>query len=132
MRLYLFLAGALLGALATAHYYDAKKVRAELKQSRANTEYNNAITELSNEYYKLYQDANNRKPTVVFDGVRVQAKCNDTATTGVDNGANAARVELAERTVRGIAAVAEKHATQYEQCAVRLRAAQGILSKHTR
>ena len=122
MRLYLLLAGALLGALATAHYYDAKRVRAELKQAHAQQENNEAIQRLSNEYYKLYTSVNDRPNPLSFDRVRVEAVCDKTDATGMDNRADTARVELAPRVTRRIERVADKHAKQYDGCTIKLAA----------
>lgn len=128
IRLYLFLAGLVLGAGFTDYYHKAENAKAELKQARTNAEYNNAITELSNEYYKLYQDASNRKPVTITERVYVKADC-AAAAASVDNAGSAGRVALNRESVASVVRVTEEAETLYQKCATQLKAAQAILKK---
>ena len=55
-------------------------------------------------------------------------QCKPIQGTGVDHGADDARVELAERTVRSVERVAIKHEQNYKKCAAQLAGAQALLS----
>lgn len=126
--------GAVMGAgLAytnTADHYEAKardllEVTAQAEQLRADKS-----KEITDELYEKWRDAIViPEPVTVVERVLIRAKCPVQADTsaGVDHGADDNRVELAERTVRGIERVAIKHDQNYKKCAAQLAGAQALL-----
>ena len=127
--------GAVMGAgLAytnTADHYE-EKARA-LREATAQAEQIRAdkSKEITDELYEKWRDAiATPEPVTVVERLYVKAKCpvqTDTSA-GVDHGANDARVELTERTVRSIERVAVKHEQNYKKCAAQLAGAQALLS----
>ena len=126
--------GAVMGAgLAytnTADHYEAKAralrdATAQAEQIRADKS-----KEQVDELYEKWRDALNVEPVTVVERVLVRANCPVQADTsaGVDHGAYDNRVELAERTVRGVGRVAIKHEQNYKKCAAQLAGAQALLS----
>ena len=127
--------GAVMGAgLAytnTADHYEAKardllEATAKAEQIRADKS-----KEQVDELYEKWRDAIViPEPVTVVERVFVKTAgpvCADTGTE-LDHGANDARVELAERTVRSIERVAIKHEQNYKKCAAQLAGAQALLS----
>ena len=126
-----FIGGAVLSYSQTAKHYEAKarklvEATAKAEQIRADKSKDKV-----DELYEKWRDAIViPEPVTVVERVLVRAKCPvqvDTGT-GLDHGADAARVELAERTVRSIERVAIKHEQNYKKCAAQLAGAQALLS----
>ena len=127
--------GAVMGAgLAytnTADHYEDKAralrdATAQAEQVRADKS-----KEQVDELYEKWRDAIViPEPVTVVERVFIRAKCPVQADTsaGVDHGADDNRVELTERTVRGIERVAIKHEQNYKKCAAQLAGAQALLS----
>ena len=125
-----FIGGAALSYSQTAKHYEAKAqvlVKAIEKAEQLRAE---KSKEQVDELYEKWRDALNVEPATVVERVFVKAKCpvQTSAGTELDHGADAARVELAERTVRGIERVAIKHEQNYKKCAAQLAGAQALLS----
>ena len=126
--------GAVMGAgLAytnTADHYE-EKARA-LREATAQAEQIRAdkSKEITDELYEKWRDAiATPEPVTVVERLYVKAKCpvqTDTSAE-VDHGADDARVELAERTVRSVERVAIKHEQNYKKCAAQLAGAQALL-----
>lgn len=118
--------GAAGGWWLTDDHHVAKQLKLEAAQHAAETKRNDAITQLSVEYYQLYQDAINREPVTVTERVLVKASCpvrTDQAGS-VDDAANAARVELARSTVQSVDRVVHWAEREYGKCAAQLAALQ--------
>lgn len=123
--------GAALSYSQTAKHYEAKAralrdATAQAEQLRAEKS-----KEQVDELYEKWRDAIViPEPVTVVERLYVKAKCPVQADTsaGLDHGADDARVELAERTVRGIERVAIKHEQNYKKCAAQLAGAQALLS----
>ena len=129
-----FSIGAVMGAgLAytnTADHYE-DKARA-LRDATAKAEQLRAdkSKEQVDELYEKWRDAIViPEPVTVVERLYVKAKCPVQTDTGakLDHGADDARVELAERTVRSIERVAIKHEQNYKKCAAQLAGAQALL-----
>ena len=127
--------GAVMGAgLAytnTADHYE-EKARA-LRDATAQAEQLRAdkSKEITDELYEKWRDAIViPEPVTVVERVLIRAKCPVQADTSakLDHGADDARVELAERTVRSVERVAIKHEKNYKKCAAQLAGAQALLS----
>lgn len=122
--------GAVGGWLNAADYYEAKARKlldatAKAEQIRADKS-----KEQVDELYEKWRDAIvTPEPVTVVERLYVKAKCPVQADTGtkLDHGADDARVELAERTVRSIERVAIKHEQNYKKCAAQLAGAQALL-----
>lgn len=129
-----FAFGAVMGAgLAytnTADHYEDKartlrEVTAKAEQERADKS-----KEITDELYEKWRDAIViPEPVTVVERLYVKANCPVQTDTGskLDHGANDARVELAERTVRSVERVAIKHEQNYKKCATQLAGAQALL-----
>ena len=125
-----FIGGAIISYNQTANHYEAKaqelvKATEKAEQLRADKSKGQV-----DELYEKWRDALNVEPVTVVERVLVRAKCPVQADTGagVDHGADDARVELAERTVRSVERVAIKHEQNYKKCAAQLAGAQALLS----
>ena len=121
--------GAAIGWLNASDHYTAKQLKLEAAQHAAETKRNEAIAQLSTEYYQLYQDAINREPVTVERRVFVRAECPVPAADGrsMDDAADAARVELARTTVQSINRVAHWAEREYGKCAAQLAALQEVV-----
>lgn len=126
--------GAVMGAgLAytnTADHYEEKARTLRDATAQAEQERADKSKEQVDELYEKWRDALNVEPATVVERVFIRSKCPvqaDTSAT-VDHGADDARVELTERTVRGIERVAIKHEQNYKKCAAQLAGAQALLS----
>ena len=123
--------GAALSYSQTAKHYEAKAhmlVKAIEKAEKLRAE---KSKEQVDELYEKWRDAIViPEPVTVVERLYVKAKCPVQADTsaGLDHGADDARVELAERTVRSIERVAIKHEQNYKKCAAQLAGAQALLS----
>ncbi len=124
-----FIGGAALSYSQTAQHYEKKahdllEATAKAEQIRADKSKDQV-----DELYEKWRDALNVEPATVVERVLIRAKCPVQADTsaGLDHGADDNRVELAERTVRSVERVANKHKKQYEKCAAQLAAAQVLL-----
>ena len=122
--------GAAVGWMNAADHYEAKARKlledtAKAEQTRADKS-----KEQVDELYEKWRDALNVEPVTVVERVLIRAKCPVQAdpSTGLDHGADDARVELAERTVRSVERVAIKHEQNYKKCAAQLAGAQALLS----
>lgn len=124
-----FLGGAALSYNQTAKHYEAEHAKYIASVERAEKKRIESVQEQVDEYYEKWRNALNVEPVTVVERVFIRAKCPVQADTGtgVDHGADDARVELAERTVRSVERVAIKHKKQYEKCAAKLAAAQVLL-----
>ena len=125
-----FIGGAAISYSQTAKHYEAKAL--ELVEATAKAEQIRAdkSKEITDELYEKWRDAVvTPEPVTVVERVLVRSNCPVPADTsaGVDHGSNDARVELAERTVRGIERVAVKHEQNYKKCAAQLAGAQALL-----
>ena len=125
-----FIGGAALSHSQTAKHYEAKAqmlVKAIEKAEKLRAE---KSKDKVDELYEKWRDALNVEPVTVVERVFIRAKCPVQADTGtgVDHGADDARVELAERTVRSVERVAIKHEQNYKKCASQLAGAQALLS----
>ena len=126
-----FIGGAALSYSQTAKHYEAKAqvlVKAIEKAEQLRAE---KSKEQVDELYEKWRDAIViPEPVTVVERVFVKAKCpvQTGAGTELDHGADAARVELAERTVRSVERVAIKHEQNYKKCAAQLAGAQALLS----
>lgn len=125
---------AAIGATAswwlTDDHHVTKQLKREAAQHAAETKRNDAIAQLSTEYYQLYQDAINREPVTVTERVLVKASCpvRTDQAGGVDDAADAARVELARSTVQSVDRVVSRAEREYGKCAAQLAGAQALLS----
>ena len=122
--------GAAVGWWLTDDHYVSKQLKREADQHAAEIKRNNAISKLSVEYYQLYQDAINREPVTVTDRVFVKASCpvRTDQAGGVDDAADAARVELARSTVQSVDRVVHWAEREYGKCAAQLAALQGAIA----
>lgn len=123
--------GAATGWWLTDDHYVTKQLKLEAAQNAAETKRNEAIAQLSVEYYQLYQDAINREPVTVTERVLVKASCpvrTDQARS-VDDAADAARVELARSTVQSVDRVVTRAEREYGKCAAQLAALQGAIAQ---
>ena len=122
--------GAAVGWLNASDYYEAKAQALEIATMQAGQKRDEAIEGAISEYYKLYKTAVDSEPVTVTERLYIKADCSAVQTdagSGMDDGANAARVEIDTGVVRGITAVAEKHKKEYEKCSVTLRAFQSLI-----
>ena len=118
--------GAAVGWWLTDDHHVTKQLKLEAAQHAAEIKRNDAIAQLSVEYYQLYQDAINREPVTVTERVLVKASCavrTDQAGS-VDDAADAARVELAPTTVQSVDRVVHWAEREYGKCAAQLAALQ--------
>lgn len=126
--------GAVMGAgLAytnTADHYEYKARLLRDAAAQAEQLRIDKSKEQVDELYEKWRDALNAEPVTVVERLYVKAKCPVQADTStrLDHGADDARVELTERTVRGIERVAIKHEQNYKKCAAQLAGAQALLS----
>ena len=123
--------GAAVGWWLTDDHYTTKQLKREAAQHAAETKRNDAIAQLSVEYYQLYQDAINREPVTVTERVFVKASCpvrTDQAGS-VDDAADAARAELARSTVQSVDRVVTRAEREYGKCAAQLAALQGAIAQ---
>lgn len=123
--------GAAVGWMNATDHYEAKAL--ELVEATAKAEQIRAdkSKEQVDELYEKWRDAIViPEPVTVVERLYVKAKCpvQTDASAGVDHGADDARVELEERTVRSIERVAIKHEQNYKKCAAQLAGAQALLS----
>ena len=80
-------------------------------------EKNIELSNLSGDYYAKYQEAVNRKPTVITDRVYVKANCNTEDTNGsLGDGSLGTRVELHPETVRGAAKITDEAEQDMLRC----------------
>lgn len=122
--------GAAVGWWLTDDHHATKQLKLEAAQHAAEEKRNDAIAQLSVEYYQLYQDAINREPVTVTERVFVKASCpvrTDQAGS-VDDAADAARVELARSTVQSVDRVVTRAEREYGKCAAQLAALQGAIA----
>lgn len=122
--------GAAIGWISAADHYEAKAQKLLEATAKAEQVRADKSKEQVDELYEKWRDALNVEPVTVVERVFIRSKCpvqTDTGT-GVDHGADDARVELAERTVRSIERVAIKHEQNYKKCAAQLAGAQALLS----
>lgn len=124
-----FIGGAFLSYSQIAQHYEAKASKLLEDTAKAEQLRADKSKEQVDELYEKWRDALNVEPVTVVERLYVKAKCPVRAdtSTGVDHGANDSRVELAERTVRSVTAVANKHKKQYEKCAAQLTGAQALI-----
>lgn len=127
--------GAVMGAgLAytnTADHYEAKARALRDATAKAEQLRVDKSKEITDELYEKWRDAIViPEPVTVVERVLIRAKCPVQAdpSAKLDHGADDNRVELAERTVRGIERVAIKHEQNYKKCAAQLAGAQALLS----
>lgn len=123
--------GAAVGWWLTDDHHVAKQLKLEAAQHAAEEKRNEAIAQLSVEYYQLYQDAINREPVTVTERVFVKASCpvrTDQAGS-VDDATDAARVELARSTVQSVDGVVHWAEREYGKCAAQLAALQGVIAQ---
>ena len=126
-----FIGGAALSYSQTAQHYEAKAqelVKATEKSEQLRVE---KSKEQVDELYEKWRDAIViPEPVTVVERVLIRAKCPVQAdpSARLDHGADDARVELAERTVRSVERVAIKHEQNYKKCAAQLAGAQALLS----
>ena len=130
-----FAVGAVMGAgLAytnTADHYEDKARKLVESTAKAEQLRADKSKEQVDELYEKWRDAIViPEPVTVVERLYVKAKCPVQTDTGtkLDHGADDARVELAERTVRSIERVAIKHEQNYKKCAAQLAGAQALLS----
>ena len=123
--------GAATGWWLTDDHHVGKQLKREAAQNAAETKRNDAIAQLSVEYYQLYQDAINREPVTVTERVFVKASCpvRTDQAGGVDDAADAARVELARSTIQSVDRVAHWAEREYGKCAAQLAALQGVIAQ---
>lgn len=120
----LLVVGALAGAFTLNKHHTDKQAKLESEYRAAIIHRDKITNRLSDEYYKLSKEADDRAPTIVPERVFVRAKsnCVRTATNpSMGDGGDAARVELDQRVVRGIAEVGDRHKKAYEKCSAALR-----------
>lgn len=123
--------GATVGWMNAADHYEAKARKLAEATAKAEQLRADKSKEQVDELYEKWRDAIViPEPVTVVERVYVKAKCpvQTDASAGLDHGANDNRVELAERTVRGIERVAIKHEQNYKKCAAQLAGAQALLS----
>ena len=122
--------GASVGWWNTSDHYKNKAQKLEIATLKAEQERNEAIEGAINEYYKLYKSAIDSEPVVVTKRLYIKADCGAvqaSKSAAMDDGTATARVEIDQRVVRSITAVAEKHKKEYEKCAATLRAFQSLI-----
>lgn len=124
-----FAGGAALSYSQTAKHYETQKLKSEAAQNAAEDKRNEAMAQLSTDYYWQYQDAINREPVTVTERVFVRAKCPVQADqpASLDDGTGTARVELDQRSVERITAVTDKHEKRANACAIQLTALQALI-----
>lgn len=123
--------GAAMGWMNAADHYEAKALELVEETEKAEQARADKSKEQVDELYEKWRDAiATPDPVTVVERVFIRSKCPVQADTsaGVDHGADDARVELAERTVRSIERVAIKHEQNYKKCAAQLAGAQALLS----
>ena len=123
--------GAAVGWMKAADHYEAEARKLLEDTEKAEQARADKSKEQVDELYEKWRDAIvTPEPVTVVERVYVKAKCpvQTDASAGVDHGANDARVELEERTVRSIERVAIKHEQNYKKCAAQLAGAQALLS----
>lgn len=122
--------GGVVGWWLTNDHHVTKQLKREAAQHAAEEKRNDAIAQLSVEYYQLYQDAINREPVTVTERVFVKASCpvRTDQTGGVDDAADAARAELAPATVQSVDRVVHWAEREYGKCAAQLAALQGAIA----
>ena len=122
--------GATVGWMNAADHYEARARKlldatAKAEQIRADKS-----KEQVDELYEKWRDALViPEPVNVVERLYVKSKCpvqTDTSA-GLDHGADADRVELAERTVQNLERVAVKHEKLYKKCATQLAGAQALI-----
>ena len=126
-----FIGGAALSYSQTAKHYEAKARKLVEDTEMAEQLRVDKSKEITDELYEKWRDAVvTPEPVTVVERVLVRSNCPVPADTsaGVDHGADAARVELAERTVRSVERVAIKHEQNYKKCSAQLAGAQALLS----
>lgn len=123
--------GASVGWWLTDGHYVTKQLKLEADQNAAEEKRNDAIAQLSVEYYQIYQDAINREPVTVTERVFVKASCpvRTYQAGGVDDAADAARLELARSTVQSVDGVVHWAEREYGKCAAQLAALQGVIAQ---
>ena len=122
--------GAAVGWINAADHYEAKARKLAEATEKAEQIRSDKSKDQVDELYEKWRDAIvTPEPVTVVERLYVKAKCPVQADTGtgVDHGADDARVELAERTVRSIERVAIKHEKNYKKCAAQLAGAQALL-----
>lgn len=121
--------GAAVGWWLTDDHHVTKQLKREAAQHAAETKRNDAIAQLSTEYYQLYQDAINREPVTITERVLVKASCpvRTDQAGGVDDAADAARAELARSTVQSVDRVVSRAEREYGKCAAQLAALQQVV-----
>lgn len=125
-----FIGGAALSYSQTAQHYEAKAQELVKATEKAEQLRIDKSKEQVDELYEKWRDAIVvPEPVTVVERVLIRAKCPVQAdpSTKMDHGADDARVELAERTVRSIERVAIKHEQNYKKCAAQLAGAQALL-----
>ncbi len=123
--------GAAVGWMSASDHYEAKARKLLEDTAKAEQLRADKSKEQVDELYEKWRDAIViPEPATVVERVLIRAKCPVQADTGtkLDHGADDARVELAERTVRSIERVAIKHEQNYKKCAAQLAGAQALLS----
>lgn len=126
-----FIGGAVLSYSQTAQHYEAKARALRDATEKAEQIRADKSKEQVDELYKKWRDAIViPEPVTVVERVLVKAKCPVQTGTGtkLDHGADATRVELAERTIQSLERVAIKHEQNYKKCAAQLAGAQALLS----
>ena len=125
--------GAVGGWWLTDDHHVAKQLKLEATQHAAETKRNEAIAQLSVEYYQLYQDAISKPPTVITERVLVKATCPVRATdsAGVDDGAPAGTAELDRGLVQDLAKLGDEKEKIYAKCYNIVNAFQGIIQKNS-
>ena len=122
--------GASVGWWNASDHCKNKAQKLEIATMEAGQKRDEAIEGAINGYYELYKNAVDSEPVVVTKRLYIKADCSAVQTSKsatVDDGADTARVEIDQRVVRSITAVAEKHKKEYEKCAVTLRAFQSLI-----
>lgn len=126
-----FAGGAALSYSYTANKYEQRHAEYIKSVEQAEKVRADKSKEITDELYEKWRNAISVPvPDPVIRRVYVRANCPVQTDTGrgVDDGTNAVRVELAERTVQRVERVAIKHAKQYVKCAAQLAGTQAKLS----
>lgn len=123
------IAGVFIGAILSNKHHSRINIERELTNVITEKKRNEVIENTINEYYKLYKNATNKPDTVVTERVYIKAKCPMPTVEGsrVDDGTITARVELDQRTIRNITELADRHARDYEKCAVMVNTFQAVI-----
>ena len=114
--------GATVGWWLTDDHHVTKQLKREAAQHAAETKRNDAIAQLSTEYYQFYQDAVSREPTTVVERVFVKANCpvRSASDAGVGDERDAAQVELTPEASRSVSEVEDWAERMYGECAAQL------------